>query len=201
MEFVPFFIVVESNEPSCHNHQKCEHHVARMLAMSGGCLRPRFLLRLCLGGIGDSRFWYINIPQRRWVLSWVLHCSLAEGPRSSWEGPYSSATLCLPSTLPLLAAQILLNTIRTRQCSQTFGGNQKSPSGGKRWGPRQKHSIKSQLQTGVVVTQELPEGVLRHPPSSLGLQPGLPTEPCGCPPWDENAAFLLLLGWNKTLKS
>ena len=40
-----------------------------------------------------------------------------------------------------------------------------------------------------------------HPPSSPGLQPGSPTEPCECPLSDEDAAFLLLLGWNKTLKN
>lgn len=68
----------------------------------------------------------------------------------SQEGPYPSASLSLPSAPPLLAAQMLTSTIFTCQCSRTFGENQKLPSGWKRWGPRQKDSKKSWLQTGVV---------------------------------------------------
>lgn len=46
-----FLIVVESNELLCHSHQKCEHHLAGMPAILGGCLRHCFLLDLCWEGI------------------------------------------------------------------------------------------------------------------------------------------------------
>ena len=70
---------------------------------------------------------------------------------------------------------------------------QKLPSGGKAWGPRQKHS---KADCG----QEL-QWWRDAPPSPQGLQPGSPAEPQGCPLSDEDAALFLLLGWNKTLKS
>lgn len=69
------------------------------------------------------------------------HISCLRSMRSSpvGRGPSPSATLPLLSPLPLLAAQIQV-TIFTCRSSQMFEEKQKLPSGGKAWGPRQKHS-------------------------------------------------------------
>ena len=93
------------------------------------------------------------------------------------RGPSPSATLPLPSPLPLLAAQIQV-TIFTCRCSQMFEEKQKLPSGGKAWGPRQKHSFKGWLRTGVAVMAgcSAVQPALKDFSQGLRRAPGVPPQ-------------------------